>query len=258
MNLFWKQLFVSTNATEPLFKSQRELARLLCDARGLPTDKMVNTSAFISQMVNGERPLPEAWKPQLRTIIDARARELGVRSVPFDSRDQGGSEENDCRVESLVCAQVGARDVLILNACPLELTDVRAERPDAERLQSMVAGALSAGRRYHYCVADRTSAARLWISLARMAEGVGGDVACTLRDWIGAGTVRVSVVPELLLLHPTVAFDVGSPDRLKAFVWHAPYDWERCLPVPDRQVAGWYGSVRRALDDHAESIPFPS
>ena len=256
MTNFFLRLFSASAGAKPLFASQRELARLLCAKRGTVDEQQVrNTSAFISQMVNGTRPLPESWKNSLRVIIERRAHERDLPPADFVVlMEPSERRENFRPLDVLIYTQRSAHDVLILNACPLELTASATEHLEAATLQGLVVDALQAGRRYHYGVANRATASRLWQVLTHAAQKLGPD---TVRRWIGTGSLQISVVPELLLLHPTVAYNTGLPDRLSAFVWHAPYDWDHCLELPERQVANWLGNVRGALDTHAEPISFP-
>lgn len=249
----WAQVLFK--GSPPLFDSQREVARFLCEERGFGREKLSSTAVFLSQVVNGRRPLPKDWKPHLLAVVERRARERGEDVQEIHSMLDLRLDVNP--LARLIAEQQTAHDVLILNACPLELTDARHAHAEAAALQDLVVSGLLTGRRYRYGVAGRISAERLWSALLQVtSDKLGTEAASHVRDWTQRGSLTVCIVPELLLLHPTVAYNTGTPDRLSAFVWHAPYDWERCLPIPDRQVAGWFGKVQDILDTSSELVPF--
>lgn len=258
MTTYLQQLFSSnTPGVDPLFGSQRDLIRLVHTIRGIEDEKKMRSDAvFMSQMVHGKRSIPEKWKPFLQEAIRQRAVERGLQPVAIDILAEDVRTESKNRpLDALLSAQEKANDVLILNACPLELTDVSDGHAEAKTLQRLVFNALTTGRRYHYCLSSRVKANRLWCELIRSAEQFGSTV---IQEWALRGLLSISIVPEILLLHPTVAFDTGMPDRLKVFVWHAPYDWDHCLELPDRQSDSWLDKVQRVLDTQSESVPMPA
>lgn len=260
MHPFWF-LLLSPPAPkiEPMFKSQRELAKLMCVARGITDEKKWRPMAvFLNQIIKGDRPLPEVWKPFLQEVINERALERGL-NPPSIALLKRTYEQDRHSLAALILEQEAARDTLILNATPLELTDAGREHPEAVHLQECAITALSEGRRYHYCVANQASGRRLLQALVRAVERFNRtDASQLVYNWMKSGLLEISTVPEILLLHPTVAFNTIAPDHLSVFVWHAPYDWQHCLWLPLRQSASWLGKVQNVLDAQAEPVPFPS
>lgn len=261
MNLSLKMLFEPEGDNPPFFKSQRELARILCEYRGCGAEKVQSTTVFLNSIIQGKKRLPKEWKEQLRIIMERRAKELGMDasrvSALFASVERASSSKSDLGV--LLAEQAEARDTLILNACPLELSDAKSEHDEALVLQHLVFTALETGRRYRYCVANQTNAHRLWDALLHTAdERYPSEASERVRDWAKKSRLIVSVVPELLLLHPTVAYNSSAPDRLKVFVWHAPYDWENALAIPTQQTVAWLGKIQNVLDTQSQVIEPPS
>lgn len=254
-------LFYPMDGTSPLFKSRAELARLICKRRGLGSEKVVSTSVFLGQVIQDKRPLPEEWKLHVSEVVKRRAHELGVEAYKVSAllKMIGSHTAHANALASLISEQEFARDSIILNARPLELTDAKSERVEAEKLQRLVLEALADGRGYHYCLASQASAHQLWFELLRSAEGVYGQGAAEqVRGWAQRSLLKISVVPESLLLHPTVAYNSVVPDRLKVFVWHAPYDWEHVLEVPTGQAVVWLGKVSSILETESQLVPMPS
>jgi hypothetical protein len=247
----WAQLL------DRLFDSQRELARLLCIEMGLGEEKLASTAVFLSQIMNNRRRLPTKWELAVRTVIERRAheREVSEREISgllsmIEISGMGG-------LSRLIRAQTTASHTLILNARPIELTDVARDHREAEKLQAITFAAIEAGAHYHYCLGSQVSARRLWQVLLRSAQArFGTDATTRVQQWSDDGRLNISIVPELLLLHPTVAYNMTQPDRLSVFVWHAPYDWTECYALPDRTLAAWLGHVQSVLDTQSELLPF--
>lgn len=246
-------LFDSTNETPALFSTQAELARALCDKLGLPADRHRSTAVFVNQILHGSRAMPESWRRALMEIVKDRERDEETQTLIALAC---GASPRPSGLTPLLHEQASASDVLILNARPIELTVARQHHEEARSLERLVMSGLMRGCRYHYCLASQQDARALWIAIQNGAEVTFGKSALEhVRTWVDGGLLRVSVAPELLLLHPTVGFNTDSPDRLSAFVWHAPYDWEHCLRLPDRQLAAWLGSVRGVLNTQAQRVP---
>lgn len=247
-------LFDRTDGTPALFSTQAELTRALCDKLGLPADKYRSTAAFLNQIVHGIRPMPENWRQALMEIM--RDRRLNEETCALMAVACGASSSG---LAPLLHEQASASDVLILNARPIELTDARQHHEEARMLERLVVSGLMRGCRYHYGLATQQDARALWIAIQDGAEVTFGESAIErVRTWVDRGLLRISTVPELLLVHPTVGFNTNSPDCLSAFVWHAPYDWDHCLRLPNRQLAAWLGSVRGVLNTQAQQIPLES
>ncbi|MCR4313951.1 MAG: hypothetical protein NUV84_01750 [Candidatus Uhrbacteria bacterium] len=245
-------LFKSADGMSAPFSSQRELARTLCDKLDLPADKHNSTAVFLNQILHGKRSMPENWRRALMEILEDRGlneETRGLIAIAYGASPSG--------LAPLLQEQADASDVLILNACPTELTDARQHHKEARLLEQLVLSGLMRGCRYHYCLATQQDARRLWTVIRENAEKTFDESTNkNMRDWVGKSLLRVSIVPELLLLHPTVGFNTHSPDHLSVFVWHAPYDWEHCLRLPERQLSTWLGSVCRILNTQAQQVPF--
>lgn len=247
-------LFGGTVEMPALFSTQAELARTLCGKLGLPVDKHRSTAVFLNQILHGNRAMPESWRRALLEIVKDRKLDEETQTLIALACDTSPSG-----LALLLHEQASASDVLVLNARPIELTVARQHHEEARSLERLVMSGLMRGCHYHYCLASQQDAQALWIAIQNGAEVTFGKSALErVRTWIDESLLRVSIVPELLLLHPTVGFNTDSPDRLSAFVWHAPYDWEHCLRLPDRQLAAWLGSVRGVLNTQAQRVPLES
>lgn len=261
MHISLRALFEPLGATPPLFDTQRELAQALCAYRGVGKNKLTSTAAFLSMIMTGRRPIPRDWKEDLKVIVGRRATERGLDAARLATLlaiiECASPRGEQHPLNGLLMAQAAARDTLILNARPLELSDAKSEHAEAAELQRLVLASLEDGRRYHYGVASYASARRLWHALLLAADETHkAKAAEKMRDWAERGLLTVSVVPELLLLQPTVAYNTSAPDRLEVFVWHAPYDWEHTLAIPTQQTAAWLGKVQNALDTQSDSVPY--
>ena len=234
-------LFKGDATHPPLFDSQAHLARAICTARGEGPDKHTSTASFLSQILSGHRRLPKSWEAPLAQVVQAR---MEAQGRPTQTTQQILSQlappNKRGPLADLIDSQRHARDVLILNEMPIELTNTHESHPEAELLSSMMEKSLRFGTTYHYCVGSNENARRLWEALKlRFSEDEQ-----EFERWIETGRLRVSVVPGLLLLNPTVAFNMGAPSRLQVFIWHAPYDWEHCLAIPEKQLGLWFHRVQ--------------
>ncbi|TAL51058.1 hypothetical protein EPN81_01055 [Patescibacteria group bacterium] len=255
MNHLKELLFEATSTRPALFTSQAELARVLSELPGWDPGKHRSMVAFLSQIFGGHRSLPDRWREALVQVAELRAQERGLSTVDKQIVLTSLGDSDPSGLSPLINEQRAASDVLILNPQPIELTTSRDHHAEARVLETLVFDGLQRGCRYHYCLASSRDAQELWNAITRGLQQTDSDATATIKKWVNAGLINISVVPELLILQPTVAFNTMSPDRLCAFVWHAPYDWENCLQLPEKQTGAWLQAVRKVLATDARTVP---
>ncbi len=239
---------------EPLFPTQRALARAICSLEGSKYNNAQTLAVFLNQIILNRRPCPDDLRQYIATIAENRAKQMGIDpNIVIELLGESFVEKSEIsRVPELLRRQVQARVVVVVNPFTVENSD----HPRKEDFQkALVKGVLSGKTKYTFAMNDEAYAKGFWTETLRsFITNTDGDETKArekLEQINRNNMLSVLMIDSGHCVVPTVSYDPQRPMENDTYVWSI--DFDRSLKTYHDEIAKMSDATQQKWVRHVYS-----